>query len=350
MEIEKKKSKNLWSLIFLIINVGILYYLVVTDEQLRGSVSGIEQFNIYILSIALIFMIVYILIDVVKIYSLIKFYTGKKMFLTSVKVSVLGKYYDGITPFASGGQPFQIYVMTKADISGAHSGGVILMKYFIYQMVFCVFGVFCLIFNYFAKISVQPLYYIFAFIAILINFAMPFAIYILASNKSATNSIFHFFVNIGVKLRIVKDKEKLHEKMTSLASRFADSFALLKKDRKKLFSLSLLTLLEILLFILIPFIIYISYKPSVIYSSDFLYTLIKFTSMYLFVYFVMSIFPLPGGSGAAEFGFKWMLSSYFLNGTVSIAIIIWRVITYYFPLLLGLLTVIKDTAKKFRKT
>lgn len=348
MSERKSKKKSIWSILFLILNIAILYYLVATDEQLQGSVEGFASFHFYILAIALLFMLVYLFIDVVKIYIMLKFYTGRKLPLLSLKISLLGKYYDGITPFAAGGQPFQIYSMTKAGIGAIQSSGVILIKYFMYQAVFFIYGTAALIVNYIVGLDFEPIYFILFIVSLLINFILPFAVFYLATHKHATGKILNFFLNIGVKLRIVKDKETVFHKVHDTVDKFSEAFHILKENKKKMLQLVFLTLLEIAFYILVPFVIYISYHPAILIAPNFLPVLIKFSSKYLFVYFVMTIFPLPGGSGAAEFGFKWLLEPYFLNGTVSIAIIIWRIITYYFPLLTGVVVVIKDTVHKFR--
>lgn len=347
---EKKKKSNLWSLLFLLLNIAILIYLVTTDDQLQGSADGFAQFRPPILGIAVLFMVLFIAFDVFKIYRLIYFYTQKRALRTSIRISILGKYYDGITPLASGGQPFQIYELTKKGFSGAHASGIILMKYFVYQMVFCIYGFFCVIYNLVVGANLQTIHYILAIIAILINFAMPFTVFLFATHEKAAQKLLGFVLNLGIKLRIVRDPEKVKENVRNTVSQFVVAFDELKKDWRKILELFVLSFVEIALYILIPFVIYTSYNPAVFSDFGVFATMTRFSSVYLFVYFVMSICPLPGGSGAAEFGFLWMMSFFFSGSSVSIAIVLWRVMTYYFPIAMGFAIVLKDTIFQFLKT
>lgn len=347
---EKKKKSNLWSLLFLLLNIAILYYLVTTDEQLQGSADGFSQFSLPILGIAILFMVLYIAFDVLKIYRLILYYTGRREWILSIRISILGKYYDGITPMASGGQPFQIYELTKKEISGAHASGIILMKYFVYQMVFCIYGFFCVIYNLIVGANLQTIHYILAIIAILVNFAMPFTVFLFATHEKAAQKLLGFVLNLGIKLRIVKKPEEVKENVRNTVSQFVVAFDELKKDWRKILELFALSFIEIAFYILLPFVIYASYNPAILGNFGVFTTMMRFSCVYLFVYFVMSIFPLPGGSGAAEFGFLWMMSSFFAGSSVSIAIVLWRVITYYFVIAMGFGIVLKDTISQFLKT
>lgn len=346
---QNKKQNNIWSVLFLLLNIGILVVLVATDEQLQGSAEGFRQFRFSIVGIAILSMLIYIAFDVLKIYRLIFYYTKKKELLLSIRIAILGKYYDGITPLASGGQPFQIYHLTKKGISGAHASGIILMKYFVYQMVFCVYGFFCVIYNLAVRAQLQTIHYILAIIAILINFAAPFIVFLFSTHESAAQKLLGFVLNIGIKLRLVKNPEEVKQNVHDTVSQFAVAFDELKKDWRKLLELFLLSFIEIAFYIIIPFIIYISYNPAVINDLSVFATMMRFSCAYLFVYFVMSVCPLPGGSGAAEFGFLWMMRIFFNDSSVSIAIVLWRVITYYFPILWGFIIVLKDTISQFSK-
>jgi hypothetical protein len=54
------------------------------------------------------------------------------------KTAVLGKYYDLITPFATGGQPFQIYYTNKYGIKGGESLSVVMSEYMFQQIGYVI--------------------------------------------------------------------------------------------------------------------------------------------------------------------------------------------------------------------
>jgi uncharacterized membrane protein YbhN (UPF0104 family) len=95
--------------------------------------------------------------------------------------------------------------------------------------------------------------------------------------------------------------------------------------------------------------------PSLISAGTQLTSWFEITFLYLFVYFVVSIFPLPGGTGAAEFGFTWVFSTFFTQATLPLSVVIWRSVSYYFPLFVGFGITIFDSIrplwfKKFGKS
>jgi uncharacterized protein (TIRG00374 family) len=54
-----------------------------------------------------------------------------------------------------------------------------------------------------------------------------------------------------------------------------------------------------------------------------------------FVTMVAAFVPLPGASGGAEGSFFLFYSMFFTQGTIFPAIILWRIITFYFNILFG---------------
>ena len=52
--------------------------------------------------------------------------------------------------------------------------------------------------------------------------------------------------------------------------------------------------------------------------------------------------PLPGGSGAQEISFNALLGTLFPDGTLFWGVLLWRVLTYYMYLVLGMGVVISN--------
>ena len=52
--------------------------------------------------------------------------------------------------------------------------------------------------------------------------------------------------------------------------------------------------------------------------------------------------PLPGASGAQEGGFLLYFQGIFKNGTIGLALLIWRFFTYYLYLIVGVFTILLE--------
>ncbi|MCE5332098.1 MAG: flippase-like domain-containing protein [Bacteroidales bacterium] len=71
----------------------------------------------------------------------------------------------------------------------------------------------------------------------------------------------------------------------------------------------------------------------------------------LMLWIVMVVSPTPGSSGLSEFTFKEYYNDIALgNGPVLIITVLWRIISYYFYLLLGVLVIPRWIAGKFKKS
>ena len=54
-----------------------------------------------------------------------------------------------------------------------------------------------------------------------------------------------------------------------------------------------------------------------------------------FVLNFTSFVPLPGAAGGAELGFHTVFAMFFPKGFLNLAIILWRLLTFYLPILAG---------------
>ena len=341
----KKGLKNkIWLLVFIVLNVAVLFYLISKDKELTAPLTDIIRFNFVLILAAVILIFVYLFLDIGMYNYVIKMFTNESKYKSSVKISILGKYYDAITPFGSGGQPFQIYYLTKAGLSAGHASCVILVKYLIYQICFCFYGLLALIFTSSQMIAMNPAYFAIAILGIIINIAMPVSIYLLTYKSSRFTKIYMFFINIGVKLKLVKNKDKAVSYIDNVVTPFVGALKIMRENRWKTAYIFLITFIQITAFISIPYVIYLSTSPVNIASW------FDFVFLYLFVYFVVTIFPLPGGTGAAEIGFSWVFASFFTTeATLPLSVLLWRSISFYLPLFLGFGIILVEAVKSWYK-
>ena len=136
-----QKNARLWwiktVLLLVLVAVSIAMLLTLGDyltgeENPQLSLKQLLQTISYPLLLLLLgVIVVYILVESAKYAYLLKVYTGKFRFPVAVKTMLLGKYYDGITPLSTGGQPFQIYYLHKKEISRGAATATPIVKYIV---------------------------------------------------------------------------------------------------------------------------------------------------------------------------------------------------------------------------
>ena len=74
--------------------------------------------------------------------------------------------------------------------------------------------------------------------------------------------------------------------------------------------------------------------------------IIEVTTLHVLIVMVISLFPVPGGAGGAEFSFDVIFSLYIHSGTkLVLAMILWRIVTYYFGMFLGMVALVQKPKK-----
>ena len=103
----------------------------------------------------------------------------------------------------------------------------------------------------------------------------------------------------------------------------------LKKEKKKLIMASILTILQLLFFYSIPFMILSALNVPCSWLSV--------TQMNIMIIMFMAIIPIPGASGGAEYSFQTLFSTFIsTHGALILAMFIWRFSTYFFGMILGI--------------
>lgn len=342
---KKNWKSKVWTILFIVFNIAVLYWLISQDQYQTADLHNFTRFNFPLILVAVALVLLYITFDADTYRYLTKLFTGKASMRTSLEVSLLGRYYDAVTPFGSGGQPFQIYHLTKSGVSTGHSSCVILIKYFIYQICFSAAGIAAIIFNSGKAIALGgPLYYAVSILGIIINLATPLVIFLMTHRRERFIKIYKFFIRLGVKMRLIKDREKAENYIDKVVSPFIEALTLMREHKSKVVYVFFITVIEILAFISIPYAVYLS---TMVTQTVVPATWIEFVSLFLFVYFVTSIVPIPGGSGGAELGFGLVFSSFFTtDATLPLSILLWRGISFYLPLFSGFVVSITTSIKR----
>ena len=86
----------------------------------------------------------------------------------SYAIGMTEHFFNGITPFATGGQPFQVYAFSKAGVRPADSTGVLLMNFIIHMVVTNLFAA-CSLF-YYGRFATTSAMHIIAITGFSINF------------------------------------------------------------------------------------------------------------------------------------------------------------------------------------
>lgn len=246
-----------------------------------------------------------------------------------LRIPIIQALFNAITPMSTGGQPSQLAAMIQMGMEVGRSTSILLMKFIIYQIVVFFAYVFTIIFGFHTVMTKFAGLAVFIAIGFLIHISS--IIFLLAImfayrfTKRATNWVMDLLGKFMKKERVENWRKATLEKIDTF---YAESQKL-KKEKNKLVIASVLTILQLLFFYSIPFMVLTALNVPCSWSSV--------TQMNIMIIMFMAIIPIPGASGGAEYSFQTLFSTFISShGALILAMFVWRFATYFFGMILGI--------------
>lgn len=343
---KKKKFRISGKLIFnlsvVIISVFLIIYFFVSEDGLIDLLSKPDSFSLIWIIIALVVYDLNILFDTIVTLVYLRSRYPKFRFVDALKVSFVGVFFGAVTPSNTGGQPMQLYLLSKMDVSVGFGSSCMTQKFIVYQVISTVFSIFAVIykFDYFSSMFTN----IWSALFIVLGFAFQISVttmfFIISFSKKLTHNLITHLGNLMKRLKFVKEPN-------AKIKRLKKELALFHKGNKELFSkpkmiveIYILVAIQILAILSVPYFIYISFgMPKVAYDNGVpMASFFDFICVQSFVLFTSNLVPLPGASGGAELAFTMYFGQFFKIGNVNKikpAILMWRFITYYGAMLIS---------------
>lgn len=323
-------KKNILRFFTIVIPTFILIGFIFINRNSMNTVHVLKNTRFRWIICAALCMVIYWIFESVSLHIISTKVSKKLNFVNAFHTSMIGQLFNCITPFSSGGQPMQVYYMTKCGMPIGEASCVLLIKFIIYQIVLTVYSLFVLTvkFSFFAgKISD------FSYLVLLgfcVNLFVVICLVCISIFPNFIKNILAHIMNILAKIKLIKNEHEKIEKIKVELDNFYNSIQFLKQNVAAIIQSSFMIVLQLTAFFTIPYFICLALKVT---NVDFL-TII---SAGAFVLMITSFVPLPGGSGGAEAGFYLFFSMFFSQtGVIAIAILIWRLVTFYMPILAGM--------------
>ena len=248
---------------------------------------------------------------------------------TSVVTSMIGQFFNCVTPFASGGQPVQAYYMARQGMPVGRAGSVLLAKFIVYQTVLALYSAAVLVFEYRNFSENIPGFMGLALLGFVVNFAVVVVLYCVGFFPRITGSFFESCLYILGRLRLVRDPEAAGRRVASEIEAFHGGFTELRREGGLLLRLSGLTAVQLTAFFLVPYCVLRALGLNGMAPQDVI-------AAAAFILMISSFVPLPGASGGAEGSFLVFFGMFFRgSGSVSVALLLWRLFTFYLPIVVG---------------
>ncbi len=343
-EKRNKRKKTILTWVLLLVLFGLTFYAVfaITESLSGGDMASFRQIidgiNPYFLLILVGVMVLFFLTDALKYSVISKMTVNRFNYEISFKVAVLGRFYDNITPFNTGGQPFQMVYYHQKGYETGIATAIPLVKYIVQLIAWIVVSLVFYIVNH-SVLDLLPsamsiTIKVTTYLGIAIASLAPIAVILFSALPNLTHKIIDFFIRIGMKLKLIKDYDKINGKILEFLNTYHNAFLIISQNKLGLLSLLLVSAIDHIIVMSVPFFVLISIgaaNPSVALFFD-------VVTLNCYSLFAASLIPTPGNSGAIETSASMVFSPVSLNpGALVWIVFIWRFCTYYIYILFGII-------------
>ncbi|MBR5369955.1 MAG: flippase-like domain-containing protein [Bacilli bacterium] len=323
MNIIKNIKKNT---ILLLIITGIVLYIVLKDD-FNDIVDILTKIDIKYILLAILF---YALFIVIKGYVNYKITNDKKKLSLkeAIKHNIITQFFNGVTPFSTGGQPMEVYMLMEHDIPIAKATNQTIQSFIFYQIALVICGSLAVINNFlfpiFPKVRILQLLVLLGFA---INVFVVVVLILISRSKRVTNKLSELSIKVLKKLKRKVDEEDIKQKFSD----YHEGFKELRKRKKLFVGGVVLNIISLLCLYIVP--LFILYSMKDFTSLDINSTI----TASAYVYIIGGFVPIPGASGGIEYGFTRFFGNFITGHKLSAVLLLWRFITYYVGVIIGAL-------------
>ena len=126
------KKIRLKSILLVVLTIGLFWYIL--KDNFSESVTLLLSSNIWYLLLVVITYIVYFFVETYLLYLLINKVNNSYSYKLTLELNLMTKFFNGITPFSLGGQPLQVYELSKSKVRVTESLLVIVENFIVLQI------------------------------------------------------------------------------------------------------------------------------------------------------------------------------------------------------------------------
>ena len=306
----------------------LTFWFIFRDQDLGEILNVALNANSIFIVIGLLCMLGYFSMEAWNIKTLLNSFGEKVTFLQALKFTFIGFFFCSVTPGASGGQPLEIYYMTKDGVSGGNATMAILIQTCGVQFAVTTLGILCAVVGH-GMLGGAVLWLF--LLGLLINGVALAALLLCVFNTEGLRRFINWFMSFLVK-HGVKSAENWRKSLDSGLNEYVESSKYIKSHQKE-FSYSMAKVfVQMVLFFLIPYFVYKAFNLSG-------YNIFTLFTMQSILFVATCGLPLPGAIGASETVFLSLYGAVFGEGLLNSAMLLNRGISFYWFVVVSMVVV-----------
>ncbi len=329
------KVKKILSFLFILLSVSVVVIIAFSNQEMGNAWEALSRLNVLWIAGLVGCWLVFALFEATGTWNCLRS-RGHKIGLIRVFWTVLiGMYYSNITPSAAGGQPMQVNSLRKAGIPVEYGTLALTVRFVMNQFMVCAIGLALFLMNRdFVRAQLGGAIWA-ARIGWLINFASVPLVLLAAFRRKWIQKLAEKLIRFGARIRLVREPEETLARVSEMLDSYHEALMEMAHHPTEILAQMLCSGISLLGLTGSVVFAYYAFGQSGT-------TWIQVLTLSCLLFVSTSYTPLPGASGAQEGGFLLYFRGIFKDGTIGLALLIWRFFTYYLFLIVGVFMVIGE--------
>lgn len=323
-----EKLKKVANIIVLALVTCLVLYFSLKDN-FNTIINEIINVNIFWLVISFLLALSFWFFKAIATTRIANIFKKDYSIKQGMRLVLETNFFHAITPFAVGGQPYEIYSLKKSKLKITEATNVSIVNFIVYQIALVLLGIIAIVYNHhFVLLKENDLLKNLVVVGFLVNFIVIVALFLLTCTKKINKILMKFIIKVLNKIHLVKNKDEKIKQFNEYLNEFHQGAKILLHDKKLFIKLIFIHFIGLISSYLIP--LTLAYAMGI--SS---YTGIEAIVLSSYVMLIGAFVPIPGGTGGLEYGFMAFYGSFIKGSKLNAIMLLWRFITYYFAMILG---------------
>jgi len=323
--------KNLRKNSILLLLITAVVVVFVLKDDFPDISRSVMNSNLLYLFIALFIFALGLLFEAKAYQEIIEEYNHSYTLWQAYKMLIITKFFNGITPFSSGGQPMQVYLLKRDGIRITKATNIIIQNFIIYQAALVTVGVFAVGVNHFNPIFEDTLLKHLVRVGFIMNTLVMIGLVIISVSSKFNHFILRKTIWLLDKLHLIKGADKVLARWEERVNDFHEGTDYLKRNPLLCLRTYLYNIIYLVLVYSMPFFVVLGLNHGTMEGV----TVIKVIVANAYVAIMGAFVPIPGASGGLEFGYFKFFGNFIKGPILKASLLLWRTISYYIPMVVG---------------
>jgi len=336
-----KKPKHLFNLIYIGVTIVAIALVISLTTDFTAMGKALENFSIWWLISCIAALVLYWLTDALLLHDITRYMYGHRSYLASLKVGLIGLYYCALTPSSTGGQPMQVITMRRDGVPVGTATGIVGVKFVVYEMSLCAL--------YITGMALRGSYYYvhsneafwLSILGFVFNLIAVACIVLTLVNEKLVLNLGRGILRFLARIRIIRRLDAKIELFEKTIADYHTAASYIAKHKRRVLGSFIISVFNLGFLLVIPYLIYLAFG----FREN---NAINIFVMETYLFLAVSFIPLPGAAGASEGGFLLFFGKFF-TAVTTVAMLIWRFLTYYMILIVGTLIVVLGEVLSMRR-